>query len=91
MEISCNSVEISSKSQVKYLGVTIDNDMSGSTMGNSVVKKINSRIEFLYRKGVFRGFNETKMYSALIQSSFDYASNSWFRGFQKKNLTLQVC
>ena len=62
MEISCNSVDTSSKSQVKYLCVTIADDMSGSTMGNSVVKKINSRIKFLYRKSVFRGLKEKKMF-----------------------------
>ena len=61
-------VDISSKSQVKYLCVTIDNDKSDPTMGNSV-KKINSRTKCLYRKGVFLCLKEKSMWcSALIQS-----------------------
>ncbi len=93
MSISCNGADISAKSQVKYLGVTIDQDMSGTTMGNSVIKKINSKIKFLFRKSVFLGLKEKKMLcSALVQSNFDYACNSWYRGLQKKfKNKLQVC
>ena len=61
MSISCNGVSISSKDKVKYLGVTIDQDMSGSSMGTSVVKNVNSRIKFLYRKSSFLGPREKKM------------------------------
>ena len=93
MSISCNNVDICSKSQVKYLGITIDHDMSGTTMGTSVIRNINSKIKFLYRKGSYFGFKEKKMLcSAIIQPSFDYACNSWYRGLQQtlKN-KLQVC
>jgi len=85
MSVSCNDVDINAKSSVKYLGVTLDQDMSGTTMGTSVIKKVNSKIKFLYRKRVFFGVKERKMLcSALLQSNFDYACNSWYRGLQKK-------
>ena len=59
-------------------------------MGNSVIKKVNAKIKFLYRKRLFFGFREKKMLcSSLIQSSFDYACNCWFRGLHKK-LRLQL-
>ena len=33
MNVACNNVEIESKSNVKYLGAVIDQDMSGKTVG----------------------------------------------------------
>ena len=85
MSISCNGVDISAKDKVKYLGVTIDQDMSGSSMGNFVVQNVNSKIKFLYRKGSLLGFKKKEMlYSAMIQYSYDYACNSWYRGLKKQ-------
>jgi hypothetical protein len=85
MSISCNDVKIEGKKSVKYLGMVIDQDMSGSSMGTSVVQKVNSKIKFLYRNKVFFGIKERKMLcSALLQSNFDYACKSWYRGLQKR-------
>ena len=53
MSVTCNNVNISSKSNIKYLGVTLDQDMADTSMGTSVVKKINGKIKFLYRKKTF--------------------------------------
>ena len=53
MEISCNNIETEAKPSVKYLGVTLDQDMTGKTMGGNVVRKINSVLRFLYRKSSF--------------------------------------
>ena len=84
MSISCNNVNIKAKSSVKYLGLTIDQDMSGTSMSTSVLGKVNAKTKFLYRKGKFFNTKERKMLSsALIQSNFDYACNSWFRGLTK--------
>ena len=79
MSVTCNNVNIFSKSNIKYLGVTLDQDMAGTSMGTSVVKKVNAKIEFQNRKGAFFGPKERKLLSsALIQSSFNYAYNSWY-------------
>ena len=54
MKIEGNNVDIEAKSSVKYLGVTLDQDMTGITMGGSVVKKINSVIKvFVQKKQLF--------------------------------------
>ena len=44
LKISCGSVAIESKSKITYLGLTFDNDMSFSSMGNSVIKKVNAKL-----------------------------------------------
>ena len=41
LTLLCGSVAIESKSKITYLGLTFDNDMSFSYMGNSVIKKGN--------------------------------------------------
>jgi len=50
MEIKCNDVIIEAKTCIKYLGVSIDQTLNCYDMGNSVVKKVNSKLKFLYRK-----------------------------------------
>ena len=81
MKINCNGVEIEAKSSVKYLGVVLDQDMSGRTMGSNVVKKVNSVLKFFYRKNSFLNYTNRKLLcSALIQSRFDYGYNVYYRG-----------
>ena len=41
MKISCNNTEIETKSLVRYLGVTLEQDMTGKPMGGNVVRIIN--------------------------------------------------
>ena len=85
LKISCGSVAIESKSKITYLGLTFDNDMSFSSMGNSVIKKINAKLKFLYRKSAFFGTNERKLLcSALVNPHFEYACNAWYRSVNAK-------
>ena len=80
LKISCGSVAIESKSKITYLGLTFDNDMSFSSMGNSVIKKVNAKLKFFYRKSAFFGTNERKLLcSALVNPHFEYACNAWYR------------
>ena len=60
----CNNVDISSKSQVKYLGVTIDNNMLGYTMGNSV-RKIIPESRFYTEKSISR-FTRQQLFVLLL-------------------------
>ena len=85
LKISCGSVDIESKSKITYLGLTFDNDMSFSSMGNSVIKKVNAKLKFLYRKSAFFGTNERKLLcSALVNPHFEYACNAWYRSVNAK-------
>ena len=85
LKISCGSVGIESKSKITYLGLTFDNDMSFSSMGNSVIKIVNAKLKFLYRKSAFFGTNEKKLLcSALVNPHFEYACNAWYRSVNAK-------
>ena len=48
-KIACNGHIIESTSSVKYLGVCIDDTLSGDSIVNSIVSKVNSRLKFMYR------------------------------------------
>jgi hypothetical protein len=85
MNIECKGAKIESKSKVKYLGAVIDQDMTGKTMGTSVITKVNSGLKFLYRKSGFLRLKERKLLcSALLQSRFDYGFNVYYRGLEKQ-------
>ena len=61
------------------MGVTLDQDLSGSTQGKGVIQKVNQTLKFFYRKNSYFNFKEKKMLcTALIQPRFDYGCNSWF-------------
>ena len=55
-------------------------------MGNSVIKKINAKLKFLYRKSAFFGKNERKWLcsAALVNPHFEYACNAWYRSVNAK-------
>ena len=58
--------------EVTYLGVNLDQSLSGSSIVNKIVIKCNSKIKFLYRNT--RSFDlQTKgmLASALVQCHFD--------------------
>ena len=85
LKIYCGSVAIESKSKITYLGLTFDNDMSFSSLGNSVMKKVNAKLKFLYRKSAFFGMNERKwLCSASVNPHFEYACNAWYRSVNAK-------
>ena len=92
LEIVCNDVKIEPKTNVKYLGAVIDQDMSGKTMCTSVIKKVNAGLKFLYRKSGYLNFHERKLLcSSLLQSRFDYGFNVFYRCVEKRlQLKLQT-
>lgn len=93
LDISCGNTKLTSKSSVGYLGVDLDQSLSGDNICNSIVQKSNSRLKFLYRQASFLNLKTRKqLVSALIQCHFDYACSSWYFGIsQKYKLKLQVC
>lgn len=84
LNVKCNDQLIESTSSVKYLGATIDQFLSFEFMANSIIKKANSRLKFLYRKSEYLSLHTKKLLvSALIQCHFDYASSAWFLGLSQ--------
>ena len=93
--VQCASHSIPAQESVKYLGIEIDQHVSGEKIAKCVLRKANARLKFLYRQGKYLNFNCHKLLcsTALIQCLFDYASCSWFSGlnsnFKNKLQTTQ--
>ena len=71
LKIECNGNVVKCERRVKYLGVSTAQDMSGCTMANSVIAKINTGLKVLYRKKEYFVFCDRQMLcSTLVQSFF---------------------
>ena len=57
MNVKCNNVEISSKSEVKYVGAMLNKDMSGQGKCITAIMKLNSNLKCLYRSSDFFNIN----------------------------------
>ena len=86
-QVSCNNHIVSSQKSVKYLGLNIDQSLSGEVIVNNIIKKVNSRLKFLY--WMYRQANclsETSrktLSMALVQCHFDYSCSSWYKFYIK--------
>jgi len=83
--VSCNGHTIPSQDQVKYLGLTIDCTLNCEAIIDNIVKRVNSRVKFLYRhcKNLSLQTKQT-LTNALVQCHFDYTCSSWYAGLTKK-------
>ena len=75
------------KSSVKYLGVNLDNFLSGETIADSIIGKVHTGLKFLYRQCscLDEKKKQTKktrksLGSTLIQCHLNY---SWYAGLNK--------
>ncbi len=50
IEVKCGNTVINSTTEVKYLGVKIDETLSSKGIIDTVLKKCNGRMKFLYRQ-----------------------------------------
>ena len=70
---------IEQKQSVTYLGVTLDNILSGKSMVEGILCKINSKLRFLYRKQKFLSKDIRRLLcNSLIQPHYDFACCSWY-------------
>ena len=93
LNISCNGVKISSKSEVKYLGTYLNQNMDGSGTVNRIISKCNSRLKFMYRQARCLSQDARKtLCNALIMCHLDYCNASWYNSLSKSlKHKLQVC
>ena len=87
--VRCGEIEVKNVNSVKYLGLQIDNDLSGTGVIESIINKCNTRLKFLYRYNEILNLEARKtLCTALIQCNFDYSCCSWYLGinetFKKK-------
>ena len=50
LEIIYNNIRIKQHSRVTYLGCILEETMSGESMANKVISKVNARLKFLHRE-----------------------------------------
>ena len=48
--IECNGHTIKAQRSVKYLGLSLDYQLTGEAIVNSIMQKVNGRLKFLYRQ-----------------------------------------
>ena len=91
--VECNGHTFKAQRSVKYLGLTLDDQLTGEAIVNSIVQKVNGRLKFLYRQCNFLEEKLRKsICSALIQCHIDYACSSWYSGLNKQlKKKLQIC
>ncbi len=77
---------------MKYLGVKIDETQSGKGITDTILKKCNDRIKFLYRQArYFPTALKKALCQSLVQSHIDYAISSWYAAMSQKAKTkLQI-
>ncbi len=56
-KVRCGETTINTTTRVKYLGVNLDNTLSGEGILDNIIKKCSGRIKFLYRQA--RGLPKT--------------------------------
>jgi hypothetical protein len=85
LNITCNNTNITATKAVKYLGLDLDQSLSGNNTGTNVIKKAHSRLKCLYRKGKYLNqYSKKLLVSALIQCHYDYGCSIWYTPLSKK-------
>ena len=85
LNVICNGNVIESKSNVTYLGVTLDQFLSGEIIASNILYKSSNKLKFLYRNaGKFNLETKKLLISALIQCRFDYTCSAWYNGLSNK-------
>ena len=89
-DISCEGLPIKRVSMIKYLGMELDETLSGEAHGKKLIGKCVGRISFLYRYSTLLD-QKTRaiLCSALIQPYLDYCCSSWYSSLSVK-LKLQI-
>ena len=92
LNIERNGVLINNSKIVEYLGCLFDSDLSGESMAQRNLYKLNNRLKYLYRNKNYLSLNARRILcNALIQPIFDYASCVWYfnlREATKKKLQI---
>ena len=79
--MNCGDTVVKRAHKVKYLGVELDDGLTGEEHASGVVRKIAARISFLYRNSSLLDFKCRKILcAALIQPYFEYCCSSWYPG-----------
>ena len=79
--VLCDGSEVKRVDCVRYLGVMLDGKFKGKAQAMSVIKKVASRLGFLYRSAPLLDFYSRKVLCmSLIQPCMDFCISSWYVG-----------
>ena len=82
--ITIDGNTIQPKDTVKYLGLKIDSDLSGTSAVDNIINKCTSRLKFFYRhKDSLNLKTKQTLACSLVQCHFDYAVSCWYMGLTK--------
>ena len=85
LDLRYGDLKIKQHSKVTYLGCILDNDLSGEPMATKVLRLVNNRLKFLYRKQKFLTLSLRRLLcNALIQPHYDYACSAWYPSLNKR-------
>lgn len=85
LNVTCNGSKVVSNSNVTYLGLTLDQSLSGESIASQILSKCTARLKFLYRNTTFLDISVKRvLVLSLIQSHIDYACSAWFSGLSVK-------
>ena len=77
--VTCDGCDVKKVDKVRYLGVILDQHLSGQEQALSVIKKVASRLGFLYRCASFLDVDSRRLLcNALVQPCLDYCIASWY-------------
>ena len=83
-QVKCDDIIVQNVKSVKYLGLILDDNLSGESIVYNILKKASCRLKFLYRYADILNTNSRKtLCFSLIQCYFDYSSSSWYSGINK--------
>ncbi len=89
--VKCKDMPIETVTEVKYLGVKIDETPSGEGILDTLVKKCTGRIKFLYRQAGCLPTALKMTVPTLVQCQIHYAISSWYAAMtQKTRNELQI-
>ena len=81
----CDGSEVKKVEKVRYLGVLLDQHLDGQVQALSVIKRVASRLGFLYRcAGFLDAQTRRVLCNALVQPCIDYCIVSWYLALTAK-------
>ena len=77
--VCSGDTKLSSSKTVQYLGVKLDEPLSGDEITRDIISKASAWLKFIYRQANCLNMASRKLLcSSLIMCHFDYASSMWY-------------
>ena len=81
LKVTCNGTDIVSQKSVTYLGLTLEQSLTCTSIADKLLSKCAGKLKFLYRKARHLDFSIKKLLVvSLIQCHFDDACSAWYCG-----------